>query len=266
MIRPARRAPVTIGYARASTGKQENSIPVQAERIKRYVENKRANSDKTIPALHKIFESAATSGRTTTFQERPEGREIYRFVLPGDHFIVAKMDRLGRNTIDILTTIDNLRKHGVSVHIIDFFGAELPGTDSPIARLLLSVVASVAEFEAGMVSLRTKEALAELRRQGKRVGQTPRGYRVASDGTVVEDKIMKHWHNEMVIMFKGGHTYKEIAEYLVKIRAPKPEAMKAWNEKNVGKTIRHCLALEKAAQTETFKSTLDAENFPKEKA
>lgn len=75
--------------------------------------------------------------------------------------VVAKVDRLTRS----LAFLSRLLEAGVDVRFCD-----LPQIEGPTGRFMLQQMASVAELEAGMISKRTKEALAAAKARGKKLG------------------------------------------------------------------------------------------------
>ena len=75
--------------------------------------------------------------------------------------VVAKLDRLTRNVRFMLTLIDS----GVDVLFCD-----LPEVSGAMGRFILTTMASTAELEAGLVSERTKAALAAAKRRGRKLG------------------------------------------------------------------------------------------------
>lgn len=93
----------------------------------------------------------------------------------GATLIVAKLDRLARDVKMILAIVDS----GVSVRFID-----LPDIDTSTAtgRLILTVMASLAEFEARRISERTRDALAAKKARGEhwQSGDPSKGARAAA--------------------------------------------------------------------------------------
>ena len=82
--------------------------------------------------------------------------------------VVAKLDRLSRDAELVLRLSREAEKNGMG----GFLFCDLPDIDATTAtgRMILSVMASVAEFEAGRVSERTKEALSAAKRRGQKLG------------------------------------------------------------------------------------------------
>src|SRR5664279_5536373 len=91
---------------------------------------------------------------------RPKLAELLRFVRDGDTVVVHSLDRLGRNLDDLRRLVGELTGRGVRV---EFVKEQLvfSGEDSPIARLLLSVMGAFAEFERSL----TPAQVAELTRR-----------------------------------------------------------------------------------------------------
>jgi putative DNA-invertase from lambdoid prophage Rac len=90
-----------------------------------------------------------------------------------DALLVFKLDRAGRSAFDLLANIREL----VDVHGVRFMvtsqGLDLkPGGDA-IGRLLMTVLAAVAEFERDLIRDRTRLGLAAARRRGVRLGRRP---------------------------------------------------------------------------------------------
>jgi DNA invertase Pin-like site-specific DNA recombinase len=265
------RPPITSGYVRASKesakpnkGDDKLSVHAQRSEIVRYVEARRHGKPDYMPPLSPDnspignYQDHAVSGRKVPFGERPDGRRLLRELQRGDHLVVVRMDRLGRRTLDILQVIETMEKRGITLHIIDFFGFELAGTQSPISRLMINLLASFAQFEGDMISTRCREAIGELRRQGRRTNHiAPRGYKFTKSGMVVEDPEMQQLYREMLILHKEGHSYVWIADYLNRIGSVTHHRAKdGWTDKSVGRAVRAEIAKERAANTERLRSTL----------
>ena len=86
----------------------------------------------------------------------------------GDVLVVTKLDRLGRNAIDVRSTVERLAAMGVKVHCLALGGADLT---SPAGKLTMGVIAAVAEFERDLLIERTQSGLARAKSQGKRLGR-----------------------------------------------------------------------------------------------
>lgn len=86
----------------------------------------------------------------------------------GDVLIVTKLDRLGRNAMDLRATVDMLASHGVRVHCLALGGVDLT---SAAGRMTMGVIAAVAEFERDLLIERTQAGLSRAKAAGKALGR-----------------------------------------------------------------------------------------------
>ena len=86
----------------------------------------------------------------------------------GDVLVVTKLDRLGRNAMDVRSTVERLADMGVRVHCLALGGADLT---SPAGKMTMGVIATVAEFERDLLIERTQSGLARAKSQGKTLGR-----------------------------------------------------------------------------------------------
>ncbi len=90
-----------------------------------------------------------------------------------DAVMVWKLDRFGRSALDVLANIRELEARGVRF-VCTSQGIDVrPGGDAT-GRLILGVLASVAEFERDLIRERTRLGLAKARREGRRIGRPGR--------------------------------------------------------------------------------------------
>ena len=99
--------------------------------------------------------------------ERPALGPVLDRLDRGDVLVAAKLDRLGRSALDVLTLAQQADTEGWSLVILDL------GLDSttPVGKFVLTNLAGVAELERGLIRQRTREALAAAQRRGVRVGR-----------------------------------------------------------------------------------------------
>jgi DNA invertase Pin-like site-specific DNA recombinase len=90
----------------------------------------------------------------------------------GDTLIVSELSRLGRSVGEIITTVDRLVHHQIRVFALKE-GLRLTGAQDLQLRVIVPLFGLFAEIERGLLSLRTKEALATARAAGKRLGRPP---------------------------------------------------------------------------------------------
>jgi len=84
--------------------------------------------------------------------------------------LVHKLDRFGRSAFDLLTNIRTLENAGVRF-IATSQGIDIRPNGDPMSRLILVVLAGVAEFERSLIVERTLLGLDKARRSGKRLGR-----------------------------------------------------------------------------------------------
>jgi putative DNA-invertase from lambdoid prophage Rac len=85
-----------------------------------------------------------------------------------DILIVTKLDRLGRNAMDVRSTVDNLAQGGVKVHCLALGGVDLT---SAAGKMTMGVIAAVAEFERDLLVERTQAGLSRAKAEGKTLGR-----------------------------------------------------------------------------------------------
>lgn len=99
--------------------------------------------------------------------DRPGFQDMMDYVRDGDHLYVASMDRLARNLKDLLEVTESLQKKGVAVHFLkENISLDPTGDQSPIAKLLLSMMGAVAEFERSLIRERQAEGIAIAKTRG----------------------------------------------------------------------------------------------------
>lgn len=100
--------------------------------------------------------------------ERPGFKRLIDRLEPGDVLVVTKLDRLGRNAMDVRTTVERLENMEVRVHCLALGGVDLT---SPAGKMTMQVIAAVAEFERDLLIERTHSGINRARSQGKRFGR-----------------------------------------------------------------------------------------------
>ncbi|MGJ8526876.1 Tn3 family transposase ISYps3 [Halomonadaceae bacterium LMG 33818] len=88
----------------------------------------------------------------------------------GDVLVVTKLDRLGRNAMDVRQTVERLSDLGIRVHCLALGGVDLT---SAAGKMTMQVLSAVAEFERDLLIERTQSGLARARQAGKRFGRPP---------------------------------------------------------------------------------------------
>jgi putative DNA-invertase from lambdoid prophage Rac len=142
--------PRTFAYVRVSTAGQttENQIQeIEAAGFK--VETRRVVSE--------------TVSGSSSIEQRPGFLRLMDKMERDDVLIVTKLDRLGRNAIDVGTTVARLAAMGVRVHCLALGGVDLT---SPAGKMTMGVINAVAEFERDLLIERTQSGLKRARAEG----------------------------------------------------------------------------------------------------
>jgi putative DNA-invertase from lambdoid prophage Rac len=147
--------PRTFAYVRVSTAGQttENQLH-EIENAGFSVEPRRIVSE-------------IVSGGTAAVQRRGFAGLMDKLEA-GDILVVTKLDRLGRNAMDVRATVDKLAALGVRVHCLALGGADLT---SAAGKMTMQVIAAVAEFERDLLVERTQSGLVRARADGKTLGR-----------------------------------------------------------------------------------------------
>lgn len=141
----------------------------------------------------KVFVDEGVSA-TKHLWTRPAGKAMKKYIQDHGikHIIIVKMDRLFRNVQDMLTTVDELTKKGVGMHVVEFGGQALD-TTSAMGRFFLTMIGGIAELESGQISERTKDAIKHIKDKNKRF--TGEIYGWDCNG----DDLTPNWHEQCVI-------------------------------------------------------------------
>ena len=107
------------------------------------------------------------SGKSASSQ-RPAFRELLTKIRDGETLLVSKLDRLGRDAIDVLQTVRDLGARNIKVVVHQLGSTDLT---SPAGKLLLSMLAAVAEMERDLLIERTQAGLTRAKAEGKKLGR-----------------------------------------------------------------------------------------------
>lgn len=100
--------------------------------------------------------------------QRPGWVSLMNKLEPGDILVVTKLDRLGRNAMDVRGTVESLASIGVRVYCLALGGMDLT---SPAGKMTMGVINAVAEFERDLLVERTQAGLARAKAEGKALGR-----------------------------------------------------------------------------------------------
>ena len=118
-----------------------------------------------VTPLRTITETVSGSVPTA---ERKGFAQLVNKLEAGDVLVVTKLDRLGRNAMDVRATVEALTGLGVRVHCLALGGVDLT---SAAGKMTMGVLAAVAEFERDLLIERTQSGLARAKAEGKLLGR-----------------------------------------------------------------------------------------------
>ena len=127
---------------------------------------------------------AETVSGSVAAKERKGFARLLDRLEDGDVLVVTKLDRLGRNAMDVASTVAGLESAGVRVHCLALGGVDLT---SPTGKLTMGVINAVAEFERDLLIERTQAGLRRARAEGKIVGRP--ASLSANERAAVEDRL-----------------------------------------------------------------------------
>ena len=141
-----------VSYSRTSSVDQQYGLEDQERQLRE-------------AGAEKMFSEKVSS----VAQHRPEFERMMAFVREGDTIVITKPDRLARNVISMMEIADQLKAKGVQLRILSL-GVDTATTQG---RLILAILAAVAEWELVTQKERAKIGIAAARAAGKFTGRTP---------------------------------------------------------------------------------------------
>lgn len=144
----------TFGYARVSTREQST-------------DNQRREVECAGWKIDYWFADDGVSGATPA-RDRPRFKEMLGKLRSGESLVVSKIDRLGRDALDIQKTVRDLKEMKVRVHVVQLGGTDLT---SPAGKMLLAMLAAFAEMERDLIVERTNAGLARAKANGQKLGR-----------------------------------------------------------------------------------------------
>jgi len=192
---------LNIGYARVSTDEQDLTVQRDA-----------------LAALGvKVDRVYVDHGLTGTNRERPGLHQALAACRPGDTLVVAKLDRLARSLPDARAIADELTARQVKLNL----GGSVHDPTDPVGRLLFNVLAMVAEFEADLTRMRTREGMKVAKAKGRLKGKQP--------------KLSPRQETHLATLYQAGeHTISELEELFSVTRSTVYRALRRAGEAAVG--------------------------------
>jgi putative DNA-invertase from lambdoid prophage Rac len=145
-----------FGYARVSTHGQD-------------IANQRLEMERAGYAIQDAFWFADTGvSGSTKAAERPQFKVLLDRIRPGETLVVSKLDRLGRDALDVGQTVKILAERQIEVVVLQLGKLDLA---SPAGKMMLTMLAAVAEMERDLLIERTQAGLARAKAQGRTLGR-----------------------------------------------------------------------------------------------
>lgn len=139
-----------IGYARVSTSSQ--SFDIQVEKLKQ-------------AGCEKVF-TDKVSGKSSN---RSGLNELLSYVRENDEIYATKLDRLGRNTRDMISIIEELNNQHIHVTFLD----DGISTKGPMGKMTITILSAVAQAERERILERTNEGREAAINRGVKMGRKP---------------------------------------------------------------------------------------------
>lgn len=143
-----------FAYARVSTRDQTT-------------ENQRGEIERAGYAVDYWYADDGVSGSTQA-SRRPQFKALLGQIRDGETLVVSKLDRLGRDAHDVGATIKALAARRIKVIVLQLGQLDLT---SSAGKLMLAMLAAVAEMERDLLIERTQAGLTRAKAQGKRLGR-----------------------------------------------------------------------------------------------
>ncbi len=115
---------------------------------------------------HRIITETVSGSVAAT--EREGWCKLLNKLDKGDVLVVTKLDRLGRNAMDVRATVEGLAADNVRVHCLALGGMDLT---SPAGKMTMGVINAMAEFERDLLIERTQAGLSRAKAEGKALGR-----------------------------------------------------------------------------------------------
>jgi DNA invertase Pin-like site-specific DNA recombinase len=217
-----------VVYYRVSTRQQKRSglgLLAQQDSARRYI---KANPGRLLAEVTEI-----ESGRS---RDRPQLKEALRVCrVYNAKLVIARLDRLARSVTMIAELLES---------DVDFIAADMPLAN----RFTIHILAAVAEYEARLISDRTKAAFAAAKARGRKFGNPkPETRRFSDAARKARVRAERERSKKRALDFAPllcqlrdqGQTINEIAQRLTALGAPRPRGGTAWGHNTVRRMFEH---------------------------
>jgi putative DNA-invertase from lambdoid prophage Rac len=205
----AKKISKVYGYCRVSTVEQVEGESLVAQQRK--IDGRALELGQK---LDQVFIERGVSG-SKPLEKRPQGKALIRIVKPGDIIIASKLDRMFRSAADALRVIEAFRKRSISLYLLDLGGN---CTTDGIAKLVVTIMSAVAEFERFRTRERVLEMVAHRRQKNLPLGGKHRRFgferEPGLDGTLQPIPKEQQAIRLMMRLHAKKHSLREIAKRL----------------------------------------------------
>ncbi|WP_293896500.1 recombinase family protein [Flavobacterium sp.] len=150
-----------------------------------------------------IFEEKISGGKTN--EERPELMKMINFIKYNeiDKVLCWELSRLGRNTIEVLKTIELLNENCISLYIKNHNIETLNDKCeiNPMSQFLIQILTSVSEMEKTQIRQRIKSGYESFRKNGGKVGR--------KEGFKKDNETLLAEHKDVVKLLKQGYSVRK---------------------------------------------------------
>ena len=114
----------------------------------------------------RVFIERGVSGKVPALQ-REQFQRLNDRLSSSNTLVVNRSDRLGRDILDVITTVRDLTERGIKLVVLGLGTLD----NSAQSNLTLNILAAISEFERQIISERTKSKLDQLKRDGVKLGR-----------------------------------------------------------------------------------------------
>lgn len=161
----------TVGYARVSTGEQEEALFQQIARLNKY-------------GVSQVY-ADVKSGKSS---DRKEFNKMLSACNRGEisEIVITRLDRLARSVVTMSKTIKLLEEKNIKLTILD---APIEDISNPFSKFSINQMSALAQFESDLLQNRVKHGMNYFREQVKAPGKTPFGYKRENEKYQPDDAI-----------------------------------------------------------------------------
>lgn len=183
-----------FGYCRVSTQTQE--VSKQKHALLEYAHTHKFQ-------FEEIYEVVSSTRKSKKEREIDALIDKLNF---GDYLYISKLDRLGRNTKEVLEIIESLKQKSITLNILRDKIIIDPKKSDPITTMYLTLLSAFAQMERDFISDRTKAGLERARAEGKLTGK--------KKGSISNNTIFEPHKQKIYELLELGLSYQKIVDFI----------------------------------------------------